>query len=198
MAKVGQRGNGRRHIKETPDVSHIKNVEVSHEVSDVNVSPILKFVAGLTVLTVAVYLLVLLLFDFLNHREVEKEPAPGPMAMSEQERLPPGTRLQSAPGFGLKLENGQWVNLQNREPQAEYQVIRDQWDRVLKEGVKDQSGNIVALPIEQAMKKLLQGKGLPSRTKLLSEEGAGWRPEDYGIDMPTTASSGRMTERGKQ
>ena len=198
MAKVGQRGNGRGHITQTPDVSHLKNVEVSHEVSDVNVSPILKFVAGLTVLIVVVYVLVLLLFDFLNHREVKKEPAPGPMAMSEQERLPPEPRLQSAPGFGLKLENGQWVSLQNREPQAEYQVIRDQWDRVLKEGVKDQSGNIVALPIEQAMKELLQGKGLPSRTELQSEEGPGWRPKDYGIDMPTAASSGRMAERGKQ
>jgi hypothetical protein len=198
MAKVGQRGNGRGHITETPDVSHIKNVEVSHEVSDVNVSPILKFVAGLTVLIVVVFVLVLLLFDFLNHREVKKEPAPGPMAMSEQERLPPEPRLQSAPGFGLKLENGQWVNLQNREPQAEYRAIRNQWDRALKEGVKDQSGNIVALPIEQAMKKVLEGKGLPSRPKLQSEERPDWRPEDYGIYMPTAASSGRMTERGKQ
>ena len=198
MTKVGQRGNGRGHITETPDVSHIKNVEVSHEVSDVNVSPILKFVAGLTLLIVVVYVLVLVLFIYLNHREVKKEPAPGPMAMSEQERLPPEPRLQSAPGFGVKLENGQSVDLQNREPQAEYHVIRDQWDRVLKEGVKDQSGNIVALPIEQAMKKVLEGKGLPSRTKLLTEEGPGWRPEDYGIDMPTAASSGRMTEKRKQ
>lgn len=173
MVKVGQRGNGRGHITETPNVSHIKNVEVSHEISDVNVSAILKFVAGLTVLTVVVYVLMLLLFVFLNHREVKKEPAPGPMAMSEQERLPPEPRLQSAPGFGLKLENGQWVDLQNREPQAEYHVIREQWDQVLKEGVKDQSGNIVALPIEQAMKKVLEGKGLPSRTKLQSEEGPG-------------------------
>ena len=198
MAKVGQRGNGRGHITETPNVSHIKNVEVSHEISDVNVSAILKFVAGLTVLTVVVYVLMLLLFVFLNHREVKKEPAPGPMAMSEQERLPPEPRLQSAPGFGLKLENGQWVNLQNREPQAEYHVIREQWDQVLKEGVKDQSGNIVALPIEQAMKKVLEGKGLPSRTKLQSAEGPDWRPEDYGIDRPTAASSGRVREKGKQ
>ena len=198
MAKVGQRGNGRGHITEMPDVSHIKNVEVSHEVSDVNVSAILKFVAGLTVLTIVVYVLVLLLFNFLNHWEVKKEPTPGPMAMSEQERLPPEPRLQSAPGFGLKLADGQWVNLQNREPQAEYQVIRNQWDRVLKEGVKDQSGNSVALPIEQAMKKVLEGKGLPSRTKLQSEAGSDRRPEDYGIYLPTAASSGRMTERGKQ
>ncbi|MEP6708166.1 MAG: hypothetical protein ABJC05_11640, partial [Pyrinomonadaceae bacterium] len=136
MAKIRHNGNSHGHAAETPDVSHVRNVDVTHEMSDVNVPAILKFVAGLVVMTIGVYLLMWLLFGFFNAKEVKKEGASpaGPMAMSEQESLPPEPRLQSAPGFGVKLENGQWIPLETREPQAEYRVLREQWNSVLKEG----------------------------------------------------------------
>jgi hypothetical protein len=189
MAKLGHNGNGHGHITETPDVSHIKNVDVTHELSDVNVPALLKFVAALTVMMVAVYILMLLLFNFLNERETQNESQPGPMAMTEQENLPPEPRLQSAPGFGVKLENGQWITLEKREPDAEYRVLREEWERELREGPKDQSGQPVGLPIEQAMQKLLE-QGLPSR------------PQDSAhqdeISTPTAASAGRVTLKGKQ
>ena len=35
MATNGHNGNGHGHVTETPDVSHIKNIDVTHEVSDV-------------------------------------------------------------------------------------------------------------------------------------------------------------------
>ena len=196
MARTTHNGDGHdpRHVTETPDVSHIKNPDVTHEASDVSISGVAKFVVGLTVLGIVVFVLMWGLFDFLNAQE-EKEPNPGPMAMTEQERLPPQPRLQAAKGFEVRLENGERVNLENKEPEAEYRVLREQWQRVLKEGARDQSGKIVALPIDQAMQKVV---GLPSRVKVISEEGPGWRAEDYGIDPPTAASSGRVTEKGKQ
>lgn len=197
MARTTHNGNGHdpRHVTETPDVSHIKNLDVTHEASDVSVSGVLKFVMGLTVLTVVVFVLMWGMFRFLYAQEDTKEPDPGPMAMTPLERLPPDPRLQAAKGFGVKLENGEWVPLEKRKPDAEYRVLREQWDRVLKEGARDQSGRIVGQPIDQAMQKVV---GLPSRVKTISEEGPGWRAEDYGIDPPTAASSGRMTEKGKQ
>jgi hypothetical protein len=199
MAKIGHNGDGHRqeHVTETPDVSHIKNVDVTHEGSDVNVGGIVKFVVGLTIFGVIVFILVWGMFILLNAQEQKKEPQPGPMAMTEQERRPPDPKLQAAPGFGVKLANGQWVPLENREPQAEYRVLRDQWNQTLKEGARDQSGKIVGLPIDQAMQKVLEGNGVPSRAKN-PEVGAEARTEDYGIDMPTAASSGRMTEKGSQ
>jgi hypothetical protein len=200
MAKIGHNGNGHRqeHVTETPDVSHIKNVDVTHEGSDVNIGGIVKFVVGLTIFGVIVYVLMWGMFIFLNAQEQKKEPQPGPMAMTEQERRPPDPKLQAAPGFGVKLANGQWVPLENREPKAEYRVLRDQWDQTLKEGARDQSGKIVGLPIDQAMQKVLEGNGLPSKIKTVAEEGPGWQAEDYGIDMPTAASSGRTTEKRRQ
>lgn len=194
MTRNGHQGNGHGHV--TPDVSHIKNIDVTHEASDVNVGGIVKFVVGLTIFAIAVQVLMWGMFRFLNSQEEGKEPSPGPMAMTEQERRPPDPKLQSAPGFGVKLENGQWVPLENREPQAEYRVLREQWDQTLKEGARDQSGKIVGLPIDQAMQKVLEGKGLPSRTQ--AETNQGGPAEDYGIDMPTAASSGRMTEKRRQ
>ena len=195
MARIGPNGNGHGHITETPDVSHIKNVDVTHEVSDVNVSGILKFVAGLTMMTAVVFVLMLLLFKFLNSRSLKKETPPGPMAMTEQERLPPEPRLQAAPGFGVKLENGQWVNLQNREPQAEYRAVRDLWEHRLKCKGRDELSHLVwCVTIDDAMEKVLEGRGLPSRRQA---NGSG-RIDDYAVSIPTAASSGRMTEKRKQ
>jgi len=196
MARTTHNGNGHdpRHVTETPDVSHIKNLDVTHEASDVSVSGVAKFVGALTVLGIVVFVLMWGMFRFLYEQEDIKEPDPGPMAMTPLERLPPAPRLQAAKGFGVKLENGEWVSLENREPNAEYRVLREQWDRVLNEGARDQSGRIVGQPIDQAMKKVL---GLPSRVKTISEEESGGRAEDYGIDRPTAASSGRVTEKGK-
>src|SRR5688500_6195065 len=129
MARGKHNGNG--HQTETPDVSHIKNVDVTHEASDVSVSGIVKFVVGLTVFSVIVSVLMWGLFIFLNAQEEKKESQPGPMSMSKEERLPPEPRLQSAPGFGVKLENGEWVRLENREPEAEFSVLREQWEQKL-------------------------------------------------------------------
>jgi hypothetical protein len=199
MSRAKHNGNGhdRRHVTETPDVSHIKNLDVTHEESDVSVSVIAKFVLGLSVLGVVVFVSMWGLFRFLDTQEETKEPQPGPMAMSPQERLPPEPRLQAAKGFGVRLENGELVNLENKEPQAEYRVLREQWERDLKcPGDQEPQRNLSrCVPIDQAMEKVL---GLPSRVKVISEEGPGWRAEDYGIDPPTAASSGRATEKGKQ
>ncbi len=204
MAKGTPHGNGHGHETETPDVSHIKNIDVTHEVSDVNVGGILKFVVGLTVFGIIVSVLMWGTFRFLNSQEQQAEPKPGPMAMSETERLPPEPRLQAAPGFGVKAEDGQWVPLENREPEAEYVELRKQWDQKLycKEPAHDAHATTSSdhgtaksaethkepcVPIDEAIQKLID-KGLPSRTTTAGED----------IDLPTAASSGRVSGKVKQ
>jgi hypothetical protein len=44
------------------------------------------------------------------------------------------------------------------------------------------------------MQKVVEGQGLPSRT----QPGALQEMTDYTIGAPTAASSGRVTERGRQ
>lgn len=178
-------GNG--HQTETPDVSHIRNVEVTHETSDINVNGVLTFVVALTILTVAVYIGMLLLFNQFQGQAAKEVPA-GPMALKEGERLPPEPRLQAAPGFQITLSDGSKVNLEKREPQAEYRTLVEDWDRNLRGELKDGSGQSVSIPIDEAIKKVVSGQGL-------SSQGGQPKLEDNAIASPTAASSGRVSER---
>jgi hypothetical protein len=181
---MSTRGNG--HRTETPDVSHIRNVEVMHEMSDINVRAVATFVVVLTVSCAIISLGLWFLFQYFNTQKY-KERAPGPLAirnLKEEERLPPGPRLQGQRGFGVTLKNGEWKPLELRHPQAEYEVLRDQWELALQTGVKDSSGNTVGMPIQDAMKQVVSGQGLPSR----ATQG---KVEDFGLTVPTDTSSGR-------
>lgn len=181
----GHRGNG--HRTETPDVSHIRNEEVTHERSDVSVQGIVVFGVVLGISIAIVSLGVWIMFRYFNAQEA-KEPRPGPMALTKQERLPPEPRLQTAPGFGATLDDGQRVNLEKGAPQAEYRVLREQWEKELHGEVKDQSGNPVSMPIDQAMKQVATGGALPARTQT-----APGKLQDYALSLPSASSSGRET-----
>ena len=180
------------HKTETPDVSHIRNVEVTHETSDINVRAVLMFVVVLTIATAGVSVGMWILFRYFNAQE-GKEPPRGPMALTRKdERLPPEPRLQSAPGFQITTEDGRVTNLEKAEPQAEYRVLRRQWEENLSTGLKDQSGKVVGMPINEAIDKVVSA-GLPSRVK-----GPGGNLSDFAISMPTAMSSGRETEKRVQ
>jgi hypothetical protein len=191
MKKSGHNGSG--HVTETPDVSNVRNIDVTHEASDVNIGGILTFVVVLSVMLVAVTAGLILLFNYYNAEELtkESESKPGPMAMKREERLPPEPRPQAAPGFGVKLENGEWVKLENSPPETEYQIVRKQWDQVLRDGRKDQAGNLIGMPIDQAMKQITSPGALPIKPMMNAPN----KLEDYAIAAPTAASSGRLSER---
>jgi hypothetical protein len=182
-------GNG--HRTETPDVSHIRNVEVTHEASDINVRGVLTFIVVLTLACAAASAGLWLLFGYFNTEKAKERP-PGPLAirnLKESERLPPEPRLQGSKGFGADLvEPGKTLEL--TPPQAEYEVLLKQWQSALETGVKDSSGNVVGMPIQDAMKKVVSGEGLPARTK----QG---KVDDYGIGYATDSSSGRETVKFK-
>ena len=194
----GNGGNGHGHVTETPDMSHVRNIDVTHELSDVHVPAILKFAGALTVMMIVVYVLMWLLFGLFNAQEVKKESdrPRGPMAMTEQERLPPEPRLQGAPGFGVNRENGTRVSLETREPDAEYRVLREQWESKLKCDYNDvrQAEWPACMPIETAIQKLIEDPNLQSR----AQENSSGKQEDYASGVPTAASSGRVSLKRKQ
>ena len=186
----GHRGDG--HKTDTPDVSHIRNEEVEHERSDVSVLGVVMFCVVLGISIAIVSFGVWIMFRYFNAEEA-KAPPPGPMALSSSERLPPEPRLQAAPGFGVTLDDGQRVGLQADgpragAPQAEYHVVREQWEKELHGELKDKSGNPVSIPIDQAMKLVVTGNALPARA-----ETAPGKLQDYAISLPSDSSSGRET-----
>jgi hypothetical protein len=160
------------HETETPDVSHIKNVDVNHEVSDVYVSGIVKFLVGLSVLTIATFFLMWGFFRVLQKQETE--PARLPMALTEKDRLPPEPRLQGAPGFAEDLEktaaikqeeSGNAITAGASQPKDalyEINILRRHWNDVLEFGPVDQGGKRYGMPIEKAKEEILK-QGLPMR-----------------------------------
>jgi hypothetical protein len=168
----------------------------SYDLSDVNIRGLVMFVCGLTVMTVAVYFLVWGMFRALGRRE--KEPPPSPMALSHTERLPPEPRLQSAQGFGEQLEKESGATTTSdatakpKDPLWEIEALRGQWESVLKDG-KDSQGKVVAISIDQAKEQLLKNDAAANNT-----ESSSAKAEDYAVETPTAASSGRTTEKRRQ
>ena len=161
--------NHQQHVTETPDTSHIRNIDVTHEVSDVYLGGIARFVLALVVLMVVSFILTWAMFRTLKSRSTE--PPPSPMALNEQERLPPEPRLQGAPGFAEQLDKStQHKNGEQRAlspaisanapapkgPTWEILVVREQWEDVLKNGPVDQNGQRYGMPIEQAKEEVLK------------------------------------------
>jgi hypothetical protein len=159
----------KEHVTETPDTSYIKNVDVTHEKSDVQVGSIAKFVVGLLALTVATHVVLWGMFAALERNESRREqehPRP-PMALTGEARLPPEPRLQGAPAFGESLERNQQQAEEKREtvaadpnkpkdPLWEINALRQQWNDVLEHGPVDQSGKRYGMPIEQAKEEVLK------------------------------------------
>ena len=126
------------------DQAHHDNPAVHHEESDVNVRGLFGFAVGLTVTVLFVCFGVWLLFQFYLAREGQQPPAEYPLAVQQQNRLPPEPRLQT-------------------NPRQDLSDLHAQEDQTLTTyGWVDKRAGIVRIPIEQAMKLAVQ-KGLPSR-----------------------------------
>jgi len=115
--------------------------------------------------------------------------------VSPSEASPGDGRLSMDSPVGKALLGarvGQTVKLEKAAPQAEYRVLRSQWEENLKTGLKDQSGNVVGMPIDAAIDKIVS-EGLGSKAKQPNG-----KLNDYAIKMPTASSSGRETEKRLQ
>ena len=128
---------------------------LGYEENTVGLKGILYFWVGLLILIVVTFGLMWALINVLRDYNRENQEPPGPLAMTEKERLPPEPRLQSAPGFGIDTDRGR-VNLELMDSKAEYRVFREEWTRLWEDGEKDpKTGAVSVLPIEQAKEKVL-------------------------------------------
>jgi hypothetical protein len=121
-----------------------KTAEVHHEESDVNLRAILAFGAGLTLVMVVVLFLMWLLFGYFRSREAQSGTRDFPLAVEQQNRMPPEPRLQT-------------------NPREDLRVLRARDEALLKSyGWTDKDAGIARIPIEEAMKLTVQ-RGLPAR-----------------------------------
>jgi hypothetical protein len=123
--------------------SHADNPEVHHETSDVNIRAVLGFGFGLIVAGIFIHFAIWLLFMFFESREARVAPE-FPLAAGQENRLPPEPRLQ-------------------KNPRQELRDMKKEEDDILTSyGWVDQNGGVVRMPIDEAMKLLVE-RGLPAR-----------------------------------
>jgi hypothetical protein len=176
-------------IHETPDASDIRNPDITHEESDVNTRGILWFVLFLAGLIVLALLLLRGMFNLFESWARTAEGEKPVMARTSEERLPPEPRLQAAPGYQVEGQN-----LELKEPQAEWKVVRRKWDEELNSyGVVDPDQKIARIPIDDAIKQIAQQGIKPVKAQNSNQtQQQGQTPS---TTQPSDSSSGRQTER---
>jgi hypothetical protein len=118
---------------------------VHHEDSDIDIRGMAVAALVLAVMTAFCYVAVYVTVTVLGKREAAASAVKAyPMAVGQAERLPPLPRLQTDPKKDL------------RDLRAEEQATLDSYQWV------DRNGGVVRIPIDDAMRLVLQ-RGLPAR-----------------------------------
>ena len=124
--------------------AHHETAEVHQEESDVDIRGILLFGAALVVAAVVIHLAIWILFKYFDAREAQRVVPMYPLAAKQENRVPPGPRLQTNPREDM------------RELRAREEEILTSY------GWVDRNAGIVRIPIDEAMKLTVQ-RGLPAR-----------------------------------
>lgn len=144
------------------DASAIDNPAVSHEISDVRIKPIAWFIFWLLLATGIVAVLMALLFNWFEHRELKAEGKPSPLA-GERNEIPRAPLLQLAPKNVEQLKENR-PDIRNDDPIAEMNKLRAEEDRKLTNFMWiDEQKGVVSIPIEDAKRIILQKGLLQSR-----------------------------------
>jgi len=118
--------------------------EVHHEQSDANIGAILVFGAGLIVVAVLIHLLTYVLFRYFDAREAQRVTPQYPLALAQEQRVPPEPRLQT-------------------DPRQDLADLREKEDETLHSyGWVDRNAGVVRIPIDEAI-RLTLARGLPAR-----------------------------------
>jgi hypothetical protein len=141
-----------------------------YEHTDASVFIIVKFLVWLGVAAVVIHIGLALLFDAFATRRVERSEPRFPLAVREEPLVPPEPRLQRFPREDI-------LNFRLREEQ----ILQNY-------GWIDKGAGSVHLPIQDAMRLVLERKMLPSRAQ---------RTLDDPTQMPADSSAGRTLERRK-
>ncbi len=145
-----------------------KTLDLGYEDNNVGLRGIIGFSLGMLALIVVTFVLMAIFVKVMKDQADETD-VKSPMMMSKEEKLPPEPRLQGAPGFGVG-EGKERVNLELKAPQTEYWTLREQWEKLEKDGQKDAKGNYVTLPVEEAKERFLKDASVKFRSGEAGEE----------------------------
>jgi len=125
-------------------MTDVQHEAAHHEESDVSIGGVFGFGIGLAVAVAFIAFVVWLLFQFYASRAARQTTPEYPLAVQQENRLPPEPRLQT-------------------NPRQDLSDLRSEEDRILDSyGWVDRNAGVVRIPIERAMKLAVE-RGLPAR-----------------------------------
>lgn len=185
----GDRSGGHGDARSAPGSGHIHNPDVMHEVSDVDVGAILKFILALAIGTALVFGIIAGLMRAFTYIADKVDPdIPSPMALKGDARMPPEPRLQLAPGW-----NFEGHNLELQEPQAERRMLFEKWNKQMEQGGTDAQTGAVRMPVKEAMRMIVE-QNMPARSMPANKANNSGKVINEGIQIPGAQSSGQQTE----
>jgi hypothetical protein len=172
-----------------------KNSVKTYEDNNIKLRGIMGFGMFLLALIVVTFVLMYILQFKILQPQFDEADKVSPMAMKPDEKLPPEPRLQAAPGFGVDGPNGR-INLELREPQAEYREMKKMWDDIEVNGQKvvDKDGKqtVTILPMNEAKAKIIE-QGLKSRSPEESEKAM-----NDAKNLYSQSSAGRVASESRK
>ncbi|MGI8656093.1 MAG: hypothetical protein ACR2LC_12850 [Pyrinomonadaceae bacterium] len=184
----GDRSGGHEDERRTPDTGHIQNPDVQHEMSDVDVGAILKFIVVLAIGIALIFGIAAGAIKAFNYVADEVDPdIPSPMALKEEDRMPPEPRLQLAKGW-----NFEGHNLELQEPQAERRMLLEKWNKQMEQSGTDPQTGAVHTPVKEAMRMVVE-QNMPARQMTAKQLNSG-KVTNEGIPVPDAQSSGQQTD----
>ncbi|MBI3047515.1 MAG: hypothetical protein HYY76_04310 [Acidobacteria bacterium] len=159
----------------SPDDEYLETPPGStYEHTDAHVSIIVKFLIWLAVSAVVIHFGLGVMYEVLIQQATETEHR-YPLALTQEEPLPPAPRLQQFPRNEL------------------YQFRVEEENLLQRYGWMNREAGIVHIPVDEAM-RLTMERGLLTS---VPQQDAAARPSTPGL-MPADASSGRTMERRGQ
>ena len=158
-----------KHVHDSTDDQYAETPPgAGYEHTDASVAIVVKFLAWLAISAVVIHVGLALLFGAFATRRVERAEPRFPLAVHEGPRLPPEPRLQRFPREDiLSFRLGEEATLQ-------------------RYGWIDKDAGTVHIPIQDAMRAVLERKMLASRPR---------KPIEDPTLIPSDASAGRTMER---
>jgi len=130
--------------------------EVDFEREDLAARPIYIFLVGLAVVCLLVYFILRGMYVYLDVRENANQPAPNPLvAVHPDVRKPTTAEIKS--GINRSFPEPR-LEVNEREQLSD--VVAGEERQLASYGWVDQKGGVVHIPIDQAMKMLVE-RGLP-------------------------------------
>jgi hypothetical protein len=192
----------KRHNDNTEHSAEPQNAGIEYERRDVTVSAVVKFVIALGLGIGLSLLLMRVLFSVLDRMENAEKPEPISQVQGLKKQLPPEPRIQGIPG----------VDFHKNSPSMDMELYLDQEQRRLGTAVeKDEDGklkpvpfvpvvtdptnNMVTIPIDRAMKAILEKGFKVDPNAPVSDQPNSTRRTINDEEIPSTTSSGRTTQK---